>query len=435
MLGFIKRKKFLNKNFLLFFLFLLIFIPITKPYVGCCGNDASRIATIESLVERGTFVIDESPFVTTIDKVKIRGHFYSSKPPILPSLGAGVYWLLHNGFGVSFPERPFTPNLAYYLLTLILIGGSSALLLVYFFKALRWLKIKFFYRKLLVFTLALGTLILVFSSTFNNHTPAAAFLFIGFYYLLQAKFEPQKIERSLFLSGLFTTLATVVEFTAGAFLILFFFYIASKSKLRKFAPRYIYGCLPFAIFHFILNYQITGDFIPQYFHKEFYNFPGSCLTDQKGINALREPKLIYAFNVLFGTHGLFLYTPVFLLSIWGWIKALQNKIFKKEALMIGIGIAVIIGYIIITSHNYGGYAYGMRWFIVFVPLLFFFTDFLFQKRTSQRLLYTFYVLAALSFIMAFIGLINPWSFPIAKHQLQYFPLIDNLLLLFYSFSL
>lgn len=44
-------------------------------------NDLSRWQTIYSLAERGTYNIDQTPWPDTIDRVRIRGHYYSSKPP------------------------------------------------------------------------------------------------------------------------------------------------------------------------------------------------------------------------------------------------------------------------------------------------------------------------------------------------------------------
>ena len=54
------------------------------------ANTGSRYATIESLVDYGTYWIDQSRYVGTIDKYQADGHYISSKPPMLPTLGAGV---------------------------------------------------------------------------------------------------------------------------------------------------------------------------------------------------------------------------------------------------------------------------------------------------------------------------------------------------------
>src|SRR5688572_4514556 len=66
------------------------------------ANDRSRWATVWSLVERKTSKIDEIRQYRgwdTIDKVKIDGHFYSSKPPLFSSMVAGGYWAIKHTLG------------------------------------------------------------------------------------------------------------------------------------------------------------------------------------------------------------------------------------------------------------------------------------------------------------------------------------------------
>ncbi len=46
-------------------------------------NPASRLALIESLLERGTPATEDSPFFNPVDMVYDNGHFYSDKPPLL----------------------------------------------------------------------------------------------------------------------------------------------------------------------------------------------------------------------------------------------------------------------------------------------------------------------------------------------------------------
>ena len=66
------------------------------------ANDRSRWATVRSLGDSGTYEIDEVIFADepigwdSIDKVQHLGedgryHFYSSKPPLLPTILAGGY--------------------------------------------------------------------------------------------------------------------------------------------------------------------------------------------------------------------------------------------------------------------------------------------------------------------------------------------------------
>jgi hypothetical protein len=71
-------------------------------------NDSSRMATIDSLVERHTFAIDGSS-IQTGDKYRYNGKFYSDKPAMLAVVGAGVALGL-NVVGISLAH---TPRIAY----------------------------------------------------------------------------------------------------------------------------------------------------------------------------------------------------------------------------------------------------------------------------------------------------------------------------------
>src|SRR6516165_5153794 len=89
----------------------LVALVGARPYAGS-WNDGGRLATVESLVDHGTWAIDHSIFVEvpadnppypanpdlifehgTLDKLFIRGHFYSDKSPVPNLLLAGVYKL------------------------------------------------------------------------------------------------------------------------------------------------------------------------------------------------------------------------------------------------------------------------------------------------------------------------------------------------------
>src|SRR4029079_3545931 len=77
------------------------------------ANDSSRWATVWSLAERGTYQIDEiirRPGWDTIDKVRYQEHFYSSKPPLLSTIVAGLYWALNRATGLDLPAT--TPEIA-----------------------------------------------------------------------------------------------------------------------------------------------------------------------------------------------------------------------------------------------------------------------------------------------------------------------------------
>src|SRR5262245_37387938 len=94
-----------------------------RPYAGS-WNDGSRLATVESLVDRGTFAIDDSIFVRvppenapydakelqqtgTLDRLRIDGRYYSDKSPIPAVLLASAYAIVQGITGLSAAESPY----------------------------------------------------------------------------------------------------------------------------------------------------------------------------------------------------------------------------------------------------------------------------------------------------------------------------------------
>src|SRR5712691_10009035 len=97
-------------------LVLVFCLPLLRPlrHPGeweISGDEIARLATVQSLVERGTLALDESAFAPPART----GKLYADQPPMLAILLAGPYWLMHR-IGLSFSTNPC---LVMYLLTLI----------------------------------------------------------------------------------------------------------------------------------------------------------------------------------------------------------------------------------------------------------------------------------------------------------------------------
>ena len=99
------------------------------------ANDRSRWDTVRSLVEDGTYAIDNivaQPGWDTIDMVQHKGrdgqkHLYSSKPPLLATLMAGPYWVVYHVY-----RRDAGNDHPYEIGRGLLILYNVPLLLVYF---------------------------------------------------------------------------------------------------------------------------------------------------------------------------------------------------------------------------------------------------------------------------------------------------------------
>ncbi|MDE0736542.1 MAG: hypothetical protein OSB47_12010, partial [Pirellulaceae bacterium] len=105
------------------------------------ANDRSRWCTIAALVDHGTYEIDalvarrhtqtQRRHWHSIDLVRHRGydgreHYYSSKPPLLPTLLAGQYWLIQKTLGLDIVKQPF------YVMRLMLLLTNGFLLALLF---------------------------------------------------------------------------------------------------------------------------------------------------------------------------------------------------------------------------------------------------------------------------------------------------------------
>lgn len=426
------KKHSLLSLLLIMTVFLFIFTDSDIPST----NSASRYLTIDSLVRYGSFAITENQ-ENTDDKIFRDNNFYSSKPPFLSVVSAVLYYPMYYVAHLDLPTKPIIVDGFYspaiYILNLLLVGSTFIMLLFYFYKSLLFFSVEESHKIYLTLGLAFGTLYLPYSTVFNNHTISGALLFISFYYLLKLKFKGFN-KQDIFLSGLFVALSAVIDLPTGlAFFAGFFVYYIFKYKIKNI----LYFILP-AIFlfslHLYLNTKITGDIFPAQLHLEMWSINGYLWNPEINKNIFNHSFFIYTFNIFFGTHGLFFYSPILILSALGLYRILKNKnhTFFYEGLLFLIVFLLIYFFYATGSRAYGGAAYGFRWFLAFTPVFYFFIVFLFKEKFSNRLFDWFLFLLLLSFIINLVGLYRVWSpyyvYHIAGHDYLW-PFLTNIKLI------
>ena len=382
--------------------FLLV-IPKVRSW-----NDASRMATIQSLVEEQTCIIDQSTFIRTGDKVFIDEHFYSDKL-ILPSAMGAIFYLPLYHIGVHLE---YGWNLAYFLITLLTIKTFWLLGLVAFYQALKYSNIEHKYRFWLTLALGIASLHFTWSSTFNNHSLAASQLIIGFYFLLKAK-HTDFIKSNLFYAGFFISLAGAGDAPMAAYFVGFLVYILVNSKLRV---NFIFFMLPLvltALPTLAYNYSISGSVIPVQINRSYFEYPGSPWLGSNELTGMSANQgfflLNYSFTCLLGPKGFLLYNPLLFIALPYLLRETRKgQSFRSEAIIISISSLIIVTYYFLFSNNYGGGSYSIRWFVPLLPLLFFFIHPLFDNFNFKRRR-IFIALFVISSIISCIGIINPWS--------------------------
>jgi hypothetical protein len=384
------------------------------------ANTGSRYATVEALIDHGTYAIERTRYRRTIDKVKVGDHFYSSKPPLLPTATAGVYWVYQKLTGHTFVTHE---SQVVWFCSLITGALPHLLMLIYFFRFLRrWVASEL---AVLVGMFAIGfaSLTTAYATTLNNHTVSATLAVIGFYYAYQAVHAPERGRKPWILSGVCLGLLPGVDIPASAVSAAIGIYLLVADR-RKTLTWFALGALPGLVLHFALTYASTGSLVPAYMRKELYAYPGSYWLRPAGIDALQEPKWLYAFNTLLGHHGLFSMTPLFVFAGIALVRALRKRspahatARRREAWVVAGASGVLIAFYILYTSNYGGWCVGFRYWVVLMPLLFLFfaawvDDFVHaaKSRTAARWVWSLVLAGFLvSQYHVLDGLRDPWQF-------------------------
>jgi hypothetical protein len=363
-------------------------LRLQRPFLS--ANDRSRWMTVRSLVEYGTYEIDRvvgEPTWDTIDMVQHRGrdgelHLYSSKPPLLATLVAGEYWLIHRLTGATLRDHPYelgramlvTVNILPMVLMFVIVARLAER-----FGTTDWGRI------FVVAAAALATFLNTFAVVLNNHVVAAVSASVALYAMVRISCDGQRRLRYFLLAGLaaaFTAACELPALTLLAFVGLIVFWRAPRQALIAFVPAVIVVAAAF----FATNWIAHESLRPPYMHRgpedNWYEYKftvngvekQSYWLDPKGIDRGEPSKAVYALHSLIGHHGVFSLTPIWLLSIVGtglWLFS-ADRARRELALFIGaisvICLAFYLGMRPQQDRNYGGMTSAFRWMFWCAPL-------------------------------------------------------------------
>ena len=407
---------------------------LQRPFLS--ANDRSRWCTVRALVEpdmqvKGMpyaidHVIQERNW-DTIDMVKHDGHLYSSKPPLLPTLMAAVYWPIYHTTGMTLGTHPY--EIGRFMLILfnvvpLLIGFVLLAALVERFGTTDWGRI--FVMAAAVF----GTFLTTFAVVINNHVPAAVCIVIATYAAVRIRFDGEQRLRYFVVAGLFSALAAANEFPAAAFfavLVAVLLWQSWRSTFFGFLPAVLVIGAAFFGTNWIAHQSLT----PAYMHRSSVNKADnwydytferngrpveSYWNNPQGFDRGEPSQSRYALHVLVGHHGIFSLTPIWLLSFVGigvWLfHRIDPRMRWMAAAIALVSLACIAFYLARPSieRNYGGVTSGLRWLFWLTPLWLLsmlpVLDFMSQRRWSRGLAL---VLLAASALSASYPTWNPWT--------------------------
>ncbi len=356
-------------------------------------NDGSRLATVECLVDHGTWIIDRSIFVVapletcphpygnqaaefphgTLDKLFIDGHYYSDKPPVPALLTAGPYWLWRACGGPSAAARP---DWFCWCMTLCTSGLAYVVAIVCTNALARRIALPAMHRLMVIAAFAFGTLALPYSRSVNNHE-----LLLGVTAALLLA-----LERSSFLcAGLLAGLAYTIDLGAGPVICagtmtyILAFQIRQRpivaATIRQLALIGMVTML-FPALHHSLNYYIGGTWRPANANAAYFEWPG-CPFDASTMSGAWNHSsplafMGYSLDLLVGKKGFWGHNLPLLIALPLLAALLRHQQPRRGLVVLCLAWSVGVWVIYAAgSRNYSGACVSVRWYVPLVsPLMY-----------------------------------------------------------------
>jgi hypothetical protein len=257
-----------------------------------------------------------------------------------------------------------------------------------------------------------ATLVLPYSTVFNNHSVSGALILLGMSPLLLPK-SPATAD--VVRAGILLSLAGAIDLTCFLFAPFALALFARRSPAA--AMIFAAACLPLTLLYISFNILCSGSVLPPAMNVALWQYPGSefgaatlsGLAKHSGIS----DAAVYAFHMLLGRRGLFSHTPVLIGSVAGLVCLMRGATHFERRVDFAWMLAACLSFMalyLFRSTNYSGWAFGVRWFatpmlILCVPLI----GLESKLRASRRARVVFFGLVGVSAVLSLLGTAAPWA--------------------------
>jgi hypothetical protein len=415
---------------------LLLAAVSALPYAGG-WNDGSRLATVESIVDRHTLVIDDSIFCRppadtiargfptyaprehdllangTRDKLLIGGHFYSDKPVIISLFMAGLYqgckWL-------GLPGAAERPDLFCIALTIGTSGLAYAIAVLALYRLGRLLGLPRRTNLAWVASFALATFALTYTQHVNNHILVLGVVALACYQFAQLAQESQAGHVSWWrVAGLGTLAGLGFNLDLGSGPLLaagMFGLVLYRCRTKSAGLIFMLAAGSWVVSWVAINYAIGGVWKPMNMVPEYSAWPGCPFNPQNMTGYSRHDPVklvVYALALLFGKQGFICHNLALFLAFPALGLLFRRRLPHRPELTFALGwcAATWLLYAVL-SNNYGGACCSVRWFVPFLaPAYYLLAVYLRQYPRYRR---EFVVLSLWGGVLAvFMWRQGPWT--------------------------
>ena len=371
---------------------LMLGVFLGHPFAGS-WNDGSRLASVESVAERGTFVLDDSLFVFpygpkaggpnpydpksevlakrgTLDLMQIDGHFYSDKSP-LPTLVLAWSWKIFRGLGAPDPQN----NPSFFCRVMNFLAGALPFALgAAAVWILAWRLASNPKQAIWLFIAGVFSgLPLAYSRFANNHIvvwAAVAWLFLFLDGLSRNGRKPCFFNLVFAGTCLGVAYATDSGIGPGLLIATLVWTVQNPKEILQRWGGLSLGAIPFVVGHHSLGYLIAGTFGPMNANPAFFQWPGSPFHPDSLTGGFKHSHLgkflIYSGDMLFGKKGFVFHTGVGLLGLlvlFRWVDTPSKSL--PRGMFVTAGVTFALGFLVyaLGSNNQSGLCRSVRWFV------------------------------------------------------------------------
>lgn len=423
-------------------LVLVICLPMLRPLrhpAEISEDEALRLATVQSIVHSGSLALNNR-LPRPIDPARLiekNGHVYADQPPVMAVLLSGPAWVMQRLHVVSEENSA----LLAYVLTVLGVTMPVAAAAGLLHRMGRLFELPRPWRAALATAIVFASGLISYAVVLNPHAPAAVLILCAAACLIHVSISklPRRGVSWVLLSGICAAGAATLDPPGGIIALLLVFAIAAMRfpvhyRLAGIVLYLLGAALPVAL-HAAWAWPVKHEIVPGWkVSPVIASFASRGKSVDDDARAAAAPEIIaddepvtppsrwltvghylqWLFDALFGAHGVLSHFPVILVGISG-VAAVMHRhwpsFVKTLAAATALGAVFIIAVYCIPLSDFGGSGGAMfaaRWFIVFLPLLLFWSGAWLRRTHSRASWATAALLLVFSIGVSLVGMIEPY---------------------------